>query len=88
VAGFAVMATGNLLTVASPWLAGAFAAQMLRGVAIPLADSHVTTQIQRTVPSQLLGRVLSNIYGGVADADIPSPATFVPQTCGGPATGF
>jgi hypothetical protein len=23
-----------------------------------------------------------------ADADIPAPATFVPQTCGGPVTGF
>jgi predicted MFS family arabinose efflux permease len=68
VAGFAVMATGNLLTAASPWLAGAFAAQMLRGLAIPLADSHVTTHIQRTVPPQLLGRVLSNVYGGVAVA--------------------
>jgi predicted MFS family arabinose efflux permease len=62
------MATGNLLTAASPWLAGAFAAQMLRGLAIPLADSHVTTHIQRTVPPQLLGRVLSNVYGGVAVA--------------------
>jgi MFS family permease len=68
VVGFAVMASGNLLTAASPWLAGAFAAQMLRGLAIPLADSHVTTHIQRAVPPQLLGRVLSNIYGGVAVA--------------------
>ena len=68
VVGFAVMATGNLLTAASPWLAGAFAAQMVRGLAIPLADSHVTTHIQRAVPPQLLGRVLSNIYGGVAVA--------------------
>ena len=68
VAGFAVMATGNLLTAASPWLAGAFAAQVIRGLAIPLADSHVTTQIQRTVRPQLLGRVLSNVYGGVAVA--------------------
>lgn len=68
VVGFAVMASGNLLTAASPWLAGAFAAQMVRGLAIPLADSHVTTHIQRAVPPQLLGRVLSNIYGGVAVA--------------------
>jgi len=68
VAGFAVMATGNLLTAASPWLTGAFVAQMIRGLAIPLADSHVTTQIQRTVRPQLLGRVLSNVYGGVAVA--------------------
>ncbi|MEA2587103.1 MAG: hypothetical protein QOH66_30 [Actinomycetota bacterium] len=68
VAGFAVMATGNLLTAAAPWLAAAFAAQMIRGLAIPLADSHVATHIQRAVPPQLLGRVLSNIYGGVAVA--------------------
>jgi predicted MFS family arabinose efflux permease len=68
VAGFAVMATGNLLTAATPWLAGAFAAQMIRGLAIPLTDSHVTTHIQRVVPPQLLGRVLSNVYGGVAVA--------------------
>jgi predicted MFS family arabinose efflux permease len=68
VAGFAVMATGNLLTAASPWLAGAFAAQMIRGLAIPLADSHVTTHVQRAVSPQLLGRVLSNVYGGVAVA--------------------
>jgi predicted MFS family arabinose efflux permease len=68
VAGFAVMATGNLLTAAAPWLAAAFAAQMIRGLAIPLADSHVATHIQRAVPPRLLGRVLSNIYGGVAVA--------------------
>jgi hypothetical protein len=34
-AGFAVMAAGNLLTAAAPWLMAAFAAQVLRGLAIP-----------------------------------------------------
>ncbi len=68
VAGFAIMASGNLLTAAAPWLIAAFAAQMLRGLAIPLADTHVTTYLQRTTPPQLLGRVLANIYGGVGVA--------------------
>jgi MFS family permease len=68
VAGFAIMATGNLLTAAAPWLMAVFAAQMLRGLAIPLADTHVTTSLQRTTPPQLLGRVLANVYGGVGVA--------------------
>jgi len=76
VAGFAVMAAGNLLTAAAPWLLtaaasrllAAFAAQVLRGLAIPLADSHVTTYLQRTTPPELLGRVLANVYGGVGVA--------------------
>jgi predicted MFS family arabinose efflux permease len=96
VAGFAIMATGNLLTAAAPWLAAAFAAQMLRGLAIPLADTHVTTCLQRTTPPQLLGRVLANVYGGVGVAaaagyliggpvlDATSPRTaFVIVGCGG-----
>ena len=96
VAGFAVMATGNLLTAAAPWLIAAFAAQALRGLAIPVADSHVTTYLQRTTPPQLLGRVLANVYGGVGVAaaagyllggpvlDATSPRTaFVIVGCGG-----
>ena len=96
VAGFAVMATGNLLTAAAPWLMAAFAAQVLRGLAIPLANSHVTTYLQRTTPPQLLGRVLANVYGGVGVAaaagyllggpvlDATSPRTaFVIVGCGG-----
>jgi MFS family permease len=96
VAGFAIMATGNLLTAAAPWLIAAFAAQVLRGLAIPLADSHVTTYLQRTTPPQLLGRVLANVYGGVGVAaaagyllggpvvDATSPRTaFVVVGCGG-----
>ncbi len=68
VAGFVIIATGNLLTAAAPALVAAFAAQLLRGLAIPLADSHVTTYLQRTTPPQLLGRVLANVYGGVGVA--------------------
>ena len=96
VAGFAIMATGNLLTAAAPWLIAAFAAQALRGLAIPLADAHVTTYLQRTTPPQLLGRVLANVYGGVGVAaaagyliggpvvDATSPRTaFVFVGCGG-----
>jgi MFS family permease len=96
VAGFAIMATGNLLTAAAPWLIAAFAAQVLRGLAIPLADTHVTTYLQRTTPPQLLGRVLANVYGGVGVAaaagyllggpvvDATSPRTaFVIVGCGG-----
>jgi MFS family permease len=96
VAGFAVMATGNLLTAAVPWLIAAFAAQMLRGLAIPLANSHVSTYLQRTTPPELLGRVLANVYGGVGVAaaagyliggpivDATSPrAAFVIVGCGG-----
>jgi MFS family permease len=96
VAGFAIMATGNLLTAAAPWLMAAFAAQVLRGLAIPLADTHVTTYLQRTTPPRLLGRVLANVYGGVGVAaaagyliggpivDATSPrAAFVVVGCGG-----
>ncbi len=96
VAGFAIMATGNLLTAAAPWLIAAFATQVLRGLAIPLADTHVTTYLQRTTPPHLLGRVLANVYGGVGVAaaasyllggpavDATSPRTaFVIVGCGG-----
>jgi len=96
VAGFAVMATGNLLTAAAPWLIAAFAAQLIRGLAIPLADSHVSTYLQRTTAPHLLGRVLANVYGGVSVAaaagyvaggplvDATSPRTaFVVVGCGG-----
>jgi MFS family permease len=96
VAGFAVMATGNLLTAFAPWLVAAFAAQLLRGLAIPLADSHVTTYLQRNTPPELLGRVIANVYGGVGVAaavgyllggpvvDATSPRTaFVIVGCGG-----
>ena len=78
VAGFAIMAAGNLLTAAAPWLTAAFAAQLIRGLAIPLADSHVSTHLQRTTPPRLLGRALANVYGGV------SVAAAVGYLAGGP----
>jgi predicted MFS family arabinose efflux permease len=62
------MAAGNLLTAAAPWIGLAFAAQVVRGAAIPLADASVTTHIQRTTPPGLLGRALANVYGGVSVA--------------------
>jgi predicted MFS family arabinose efflux permease len=90
------MACGNLLTAAAPWLAAAVAAQVIRGLAIPLADSHVSTYLQRTTPPDMLGRVLANVYGGVGVAaaagylaggplvDATSPrAAFVVVGCGG-----
>jgi MFS family permease len=96
VAGFAIMATGNLLTAAAPWLTAAVAAQVIRGLAIPLADSHVSTHLQRATPPHLLGRVLANVYGGVGVAaaagylaggplvDATSPRiAFVVIGCGG-----
>ena len=81
VAGFAVMATGNLLTAAAPWLMAAFAAQALRVLGIPLADSHVTTYLQRTTPPAMLGRVLANVYGGVG---VAAAACYL---LGGPVVG-
>ena len=90
------MATGNLLTAAAPWLIAAVAAQAIRGLAIPLADSHVSTHLQRATPPHLLGRVFANVYGGVGVAaaagylaggplvDATSPRiAFVVVGCGG-----
>jgi MFS family permease len=68
VAAFAVMSAGNALTGVAPWLAAAFATQLVRGVALPVADTFVTTHVQRAVPPALVGRVLANAYGGVAVA--------------------
>ena len=66
--GFAVTATGNLLTAAAPVLAVAFATQMIRGGGIALVEAHIRTFVQREAPRQLLGRVLANLYGGVSVA--------------------
>jgi predicted MFS family arabinose efflux permease len=90
------MATGNPLTAAAPRLMAAFAAQARRVLAMPLADSHVTTYLQRTTPPAMLGRVLANVYGGVGVAaavgyllggpvlDATSPRiAFVIVGCGG-----
>ena len=51
---------------------------MLRGAAIPLIGTSVTTLIQRTTPQELLGRTLANVYGGV------EVAAALGYLCGGP----
>ena len=68
VGGLAVMGLGNLLTAAAPWLVAAFAAQLVRGLALPLLDGFVATVVQRSVPPGLLGRAIANVYGGVSVA--------------------
>ena len=68
VGGLAVMGAGNLLTAAAPWLTAAFAAQVVRGLALPVVDGFVATAVQRDVPARLLGRALANVYGGVSVA--------------------
>ena len=68
VVGFGVMSAANLATAAAPGLAAAVVAQIARGSAIPLADTFVTTHVQRTTPPAFLGRVLANVYGGVGVA--------------------
>jgi MFS family permease len=68
VAAFVVMAAGNLATAAAPGLAVAWLAQVVRGVPLPVADSHIATLVQRETPPHLLGRALANVYGGVGVA--------------------
>jgi predicted MFS family arabinose efflux permease len=68
VGGLAAVGLGNLLTAAAPWLVAAFAAQVVRGLALPVLDGFVATLVQRTVPPGLLGRALANVYGGVSVA--------------------
>ena len=67
-AGFAVTALGNLLTAAAPFVAAAFATQIVRGGGIALVEANIRTFVQRNTPRALLGRVLSNLYGGVGVA--------------------
>lgn len=66
--GFAVTAFGNLLTAATPFLAAAFATQLVRGGGIALVEANIRTFVQRNTPRALLGRVLANLYGGVGVA--------------------
>jgi MFS family permease len=68
VAGMGVVAAGNIATAVAPVLAAAFAAQVVRGVGIPLIDTSVRTMVQRDAPPRLLGRALANVYGGVSAA--------------------
>lgn len=67
-AGFAITATGNLLTAAAPVLAVALATQAIRGGGIALLEANVRTFVQRETPRHLRGRVLANLYGGVSVA--------------------
>ena len=67
-AGFAVTATGNLLTAAAPFLGAAFATQVVRGGGIALLEANIRTFVQRNTPRAMLGRVLANLYGGVGVA--------------------
>jgi MFS family permease len=66
--GFAVTATGNLLTAFAPVVAVAVATQVVRGGGIALIEANARTLVQRTVPRAVLGRVLANLYGGVGVA--------------------
>lgn len=66
--GFAIAATGNLLTAAAPAVAVAVTTQLVRGVGTALVEANVRTVVQRTVPRAVLGRVLANLYGGVGVA--------------------
>jgi MFS family permease len=67
-AGFAVAATGNLLTAFAPAVAVAVVTQMVRGSGIALIEANARTLVQRTAPREALGRVFANLYGGVAVA--------------------
>ena len=67
-AGFTVTALGNLLTAGAPFLAAAFATQVVRGGGIALVEANIRTFVQRNAPRAMLGRVLANLYGGVGVA--------------------
>ena len=66
--GFAVTSLGNLLTAAAPFVAAAFATQLVRGGGIALLEANIRTFVQRNVRRAMLGRVLANLYGGVGVA--------------------
>jgi MFS family permease len=66
--GLALASAANLSTAAAPVLAAAIATQVIRGAGIALLDASLRTLVQRSVPRELLGRVLANLYGGVSVA--------------------
>ncbi|MEV6651206.1 MFS transporter [Streptomyces sp. NPDC051219] len=66
--GFAVSSTGNLLTGLAWSVAAAFAVQATRGLGIAAMDVATNTLIQRTVPTDLMGRVFGSLYGAVGVA--------------------
>jgi MFS family permease len=65
VAGAVVAGLGNTLTGMSPVIVGAVAFQLVRGAGIAVYETMLQTLLQRVVPRQLLGRVLTNVYGAV-----------------------
>ena len=65
VAGAVVAGLANALTGVSPVIVAAVAFQMVRGAGIALYETMLQTLLQRAVPRQLLGRVLTNVYGAV-----------------------
>lgn len=65
VAGAVVAGLGNALTGASPVIVAAVAFQLVRGAGIALYETMLQTLLQRAVPRDLLGRVLTNVYGAV-----------------------
>jgi len=67
-AGFAVSSAGNLLTGLAWAVAAAFAVQAVRGLGIAAMDVAATTLVQRTVPTDLQGRVFGSLYGGIGVA--------------------
>jgi MFS family permease len=63
--GAGVAAAGNLGTGLASALVVAVAFQAVRGVGLAAYDTGVLTTLQRTVPRELLGRVVANAYGAV-----------------------
>ena len=68
VTGFVVSSAGNLLTGFAWGVAAAFAVQTVRGLGIAAMDVAHSTLIQRLAPSDKVGRVFGNFYGGIGVA--------------------
>jgi MFS family permease len=68
VTGFAVSSAGNLLTGLAWAVAAAFIVQTIRGLGIAAMDVAANTLVQRSVPSNLLGRVFGSLYGAIGVA--------------------
>jgi MFS family permease len=66
--GFAASSAGNLLTGLAGGVGIAFLLQLVRGIGLSAIDVGVSTHLQRSVPTHLLGRVFGNLYGGVGVA--------------------
>jgi MFS family permease len=68
VAGLGVTSAGNLGTGLAWAVVVALVLQAVRGLGISALDVSVDTQLQRTVPAHLRGRVFGNVYGAVGVA--------------------